>query len=179
MVREQVVPQVTVVKDQVGVHIIPVIDERLGYASSASKAHKDKVERYNDLLEEIYEHELELAKMKSALVDMRKEIVEDAQSLDGVAVGVKAVQTDGIVNGDTSDNDSIDKEKKDRKRGGRGKAIVKGKGKEKSKVAGTEMDVEWDYNLELSNSAKRGRRASDASDSVEPPTRNAFVLGSH
>jgi len=110
--------------------------------------------------------------MKSALEDMRQEIVEDAQSL-----GVKAVDTD--VNGETSDNDSIDKEKKDKKRGGRGKAIVKGKGKEKSKVAGTEMDVEWDYNLELSNSTKRGRRASDASDSVETPARNTFIMGSH
>ena len=113
--------------------------------------------------------------MKSALEDMRQEIAEDAQSL--VGVGVKAAETD--VNGETSDNDSIDKEKKDKKRGSRGKAIVKGKGKEKSKVAGTEMDVGWDYNLELSNSTKRGRRASDASDSVEPPARNAFVLGSH
>jgi hypothetical protein len=114
--------------------------------------------------------------MKSALEDMRQEIVEDAQSLFGM--GVKAVETD--VNGETSDNDSIDKEKpKDKKRGSRGKAIVKGKGKEKSKVAGTEMDVEWDYNLELSNSTKRGRRASDVSDSVETPARNAFVMGSH
>ena len=108
--------------------------------------------------------------MKSALEDMRQEIVEDAQSL--VGVGVKAAETD--VNGETSDSDSIDKEKKDKKRGSRGKAIVKGKGKEKSKVAGTEMDVEWDYNLELSNSTKRGRRASDASDSVEPPARKGI-----
>ena len=101
---------------------------------------------------------------------MRQEIVEDGQRLAGV--GVKAVETK--VNGETSDNDSIDKEKKDKKRGGRGKAIVKGKGKEN-----TEMEVEWDYDLELSNSTKRGRRASDALESVEPPAKNTFVLGSH
>ena len=69
--------------------------------------------------------------------------VEDTQSL--VGVGLKVVETD--VNGETSENDSVDKEKKDKNRGGRDKAIVKGKGKAKSKVAGTEMDVEWDYNL--------------------------------
>ena len=59
--------------------------------------------------------------------------VEDTQSL--VGVGLKVVETD--VNGETSENDSFDKEKKDKNRGGRDKAIVKGKGKGKSKVAGT------------------------------------------
>ena len=100
---------------------------------------------------------------------MRQDIVEDGQRLAGV--GVKAVETK--VNGETSDNDSIDKEK-DKKRGGRGKAIVKGKGKEN-----TEMEVGLDYDLELSNSTKRGRRASDALESVEPPAKNTFAFESH
>ena len=99
---------------------------------------------------------------------MRQDIVEDGQRLAGV--GVKAVETK--VNGETSDNDSIDKEKKDKKRGGRGKAIMKGKGKEN-----TEMEVEWDYDLELSNSTKRGRRASDASESVEATNEEHIRFG--
>ena len=41
--------------------------ERLRYASSAPKEHKVKVKSYEDLLEEIYEHEIGLAKMKSVL----------------------------------------------------------------------------------------------------------------
>ena len=44
---------------------------------------------------------------------------------------------------------------------------MKGKGKEKLKVVGMEMNVEWDYNLELLNSTMCGRRASGASDLVE------------
>jgi len=151
--------------------------ECVGYMSSAPKKHKDKVERYNDLLEKIYEHKLELAKMKSAPEDMCQEIVEDAQSL-----GVKAVDTN--INGETSDNDSIDKEKKDKKRGGRVKAIVKGKGKNLEEVKGCRQgdghnDVEWDYNLELSNSTRCGCHASDMSDSVKTPARNTVIMGSH
>ena len=80
---------------------------------------------------------------------------------------MKVVETD--VNGETSENDSVDK---DKNRGGRDKAIVKGKGKGKSKVAGTEMDVEWDYNL-------ASVAVTLPSELVKPPARNAFVLGSH
>ena len=42
-------------------------------------------------------------------------------------MGLKVVETD--VNGEASENDSVDKEKKDKNRGGRDKAIVNGKGK--------------------------------------------------
>ena len=71
--------------------------------------------------------------------------VEDTQSL--VGVGLKVVETD--VNGETSENDSFDEEKKDKNRGGRDKAIVKekGRGSRRSRARATEMDVEWDYNL--------------------------------
>ena len=52
-----------------------------------------------------------MSSSQSELEDMRQEIVEDAQRLAGV--GVEAVEIE--VNSETSDNDSINKEKKDKR----------------------------------------------------------------
>ena len=84
------------------------------------------------------------------------------------------------VNGETSENDSVDKEKKDKNRGGRDKAIVKGKGKAKSKVAGTEMDVEWDHNLaSVAVTLRRvgiGQTASEERIRFWEPLMESFVV---
>ncbi|KAF8154104.1 hypothetical protein B0H34DRAFT_676958 [Crassisporium funariophilum] len=168
--------------------IIPVIDERLGYDAKAPKDHKLKVEQYNDLLEDIYQREVELTKIKSALIAMRTEIDEDVRHMDGTSTLPREVvkfaeeETEAEKDKDAESlSDSSDKGKKDKKSAKKAKA--KGsKGSKKSRISDSELDAEWDYKLELSKgSSKRERRASNASDvEVEMiPLRAKVALSSH
>jgi len=162
--------------------IIPVIDERLGYQTNAPADHKLKVDKYNELLEEIYQREVELTKMKSALVDMRSEIGEEARILDGTSEETR----DGIEDDEeeeeaeqVSDSNGSEKSKpqapKDKKNYKKTKG--KGKGNRRSKLADSELDAEWDYKLELMRNDKREIRASDVSEEV--PLRAKTTVTSH
>ncbi|KAF8797607.1 hypothetical protein BYT27DRAFT_7125228 [Phlegmacium glaucopus] len=151
--------------------IIPVIDERLAYQASAPADHKIKVDKYNELLEDIYQREVELTKIRSALVAMREEIAEETRILDGTNNETR----DAVKDEEEKDEDDNGKEaeqlsdsssekgkkKNYKKTKGKGKGHIK-----RSKMADSELDAEWDYKLELirSGSVKKERRASDASE---------------
>lgn len=105
--------------------------------------------------------------MEEALGDMRTEIVEENHVLAGTVdettvEAVEEVVEAGEVLSDDSDK-LTEKEKKDRKRRSKG-SKGKGKGWERpSKVSDSEMDVEWDYRLDVANAPKQhGRHASVA-----------------
>lgn len=145
--------------------IIPVIDERLGYQANAPADHKIKVDKYNELLEDIYQREVELTKIKSALVDMREEIAEEARTLDGTSHETdNAVKVDEQEAEQLSDNNSDGKKDKKSYKKNRGK----GKGhNRRSKMADSELDAEWDYKLELMRNGSV-RRERDASEKEVP-----------
>lgn len=171
------------------------MQERLDYHPSANKEQKDRVAKFNELLEEIHERKMELVKMEEALVDMRTEIVEENHILAGTADEVKVEEVEEPAEAAevlSDDSDKLtEKEKKDRKRRSKG---TKGKGKgweRPSKVSDSEMDVEWDYRLDVANAPKQqGRRASVAEDAEDtkialldaaPAVRSNLrtVIGSH
>ncbi|KAH6904488.1 hypothetical protein BKA70DRAFT_1432242 [Coprinopsis sp. MPI-PUGE-AT-0042] len=151
--------------------IIPVLDERLICPVDGEKEHRTKIDSYNELLESIYHRELELSKLKAGLVDMRHEIVEEAETLDTrgsllVAHPVTEVTFADDASGDSesdagmsegssaSENGAAVREKKQR-RGGK-----KAKGKGRGRSFGEEMG---EYNV--SPSRRRAvRRMSDAED---------------
>jgi len=154
--------------------IIPVIDERLEYQASAPADHKIKVDKYNELLEDIYQREVELTKIKSALVDMREEIAEEARLLDGTSDHSETHDAaKDEEEEEEAENGKADEQLSDSstKRANSKKIYKKTKGKAKghvkrSKIADSELDAEWDYKLELlrNGSVKKDRRVSDASE---------------
>jgi len=168
---------------QASAPIIPVIDERLAYLPTAPREHKAKVEQYNELLEDIYQREVELSRIKSALVDMRDEIAEEARHLDGTSVlprdaaaALEAAKSES--ESDEAENvlsdssgSSADKARKNPNSIGKpSSAAKKTKGKfgrlgnRHSKVPDAQLDAEWDYKLELGRGGKKGRRGSEASE---------------
>ncbi|KAF4611647.1 hypothetical protein D9613_003827 [Agrocybe pediades] len=168
--------------------IIPVTDERLNYPVSAPKDHKAKVERYNDMLEDIYQRELELNTIKLSLIDMREQIAQEARILEGVnttdiASQIQAASTHDVVRSDSSDSDAEQVlSDSSSSNGGRSTAVTalaaqvqkkvakniktKAKGNRRSKVPDAQLGGDWDYKLELGRGS-RGRRASDASSDAE------------
>lgn len=161
---------------QMAAPIIPVIDERLAYLPTAPNDHKVKVEKYNDLLEVIYQRELELSGIKSTLIDMRDQIAEEARILDGTA-SVPPATLEAAGKSDSSESDEAEHVLSDSSSGARrdaataAKVAKKTKTKTKlnrrSKATEAKLSGDWDYQLELGKGSisKRGRRPSDASDS--------------
>ncbi|PPQ77897.1 hypothetical protein CVT25_015384 [Psilocybe cyanescens] len=146
--------------------IIPVTDERIECLPTAPKDYKLKVQQYNDLLEDIFQRELELGNIKSTLIDMREMIAQEARILEGTTIS--GVDTLDAAKSDASDSDEVlsdgssDKGKVDpSKTKAVRKAKAKARGNRRSKVPDVQLGGEWDYNLEFSE--RKGRRASDAS----------------
>lgn len=167
--------------------IVPVIDERLGYQASAPTDHKMKVDKYNELLEEIYQREAELTKIKSALVDMRSEIADEAQLLDkpsddtGDAVkgneeAEEDVEEEAEHHSDSSSSKKDNLKKIYKKTKGRAKGHIK-----RSKMADSELDAQWDYKLDLlrNEPVKKERRASEANEKEVPLRAKTGVASSH
>jgi isoleucyl-tRNA synthetase len=157
--------------------IIPVIDERLTCHPTAPSDHKMKVEQYNDLLEDIYQREVELSNIKSTLLDMRDQIAQEVRILNGSAGVPSATLEANAIKSDSSESDEAEQALSDSSSGARRDAMMK-KGVKKtkakaklghrrSKVPDAQLSGEWDYRLELGRSSisKRGRRASGTSDS--------------
>ena len=123
-----------------------------------------KVDKYNELLEDIYQREVELAKIKSALVDLRNEIAEEARLLnetrgetrDANEAAEEEEEAGQLSDSSNSKRDNLKKIYKKTK--GKSKGHIK-----RSKMADSELDAEWDYKLDLlrSESVKKERRASD------------------
>lgn len=115
---------------------------------------------------------------------MREEIAEEARMLDGInqetsdAVKDEKEEEEEEEAEQLSDSSSEKGKKKNYKK-------TKGKGKghnKRSKMADSELDAEWDYNLELirNGSVKKERRASDASEKeVEMVPLRAKATTSH
>ncbi|KAF5326093.1 hypothetical protein D9611_000859 [Ephemerocybe angulata] len=163
--------------------IIPVTDERLNYPLDADKVHKAKINDYNDLLEDIFHRELELAKLKASLIDMKVEIVEEAQTLDTTGNVILPSSLRGGEPTDASKSDSSSGEDGEsdagasgpasgseegaakkgalkKRRGSKGKS--KGKGRDATRTE--ERGASWDYNLNVAGGARRGRLEDDAED---------------
>lgn len=133
-----------------------------------------KIDKYNELLEEIYQREVELTKVKSALVDLREEIAEDtrvlnktsddetsdaAKSNEEAAAAEEEEEEGGEQHSDSSSSKKDNLKKVYKKTKGKAKGHIK-----RSKMADSVLDAEWDYKLDLlrSESVKKGRRGSDA-----------------
>ena len=118
-------------------------------------------------MEDIYQREVELAKIKSALVDMREEIAEEARILDGTSQETRDVVKEEEEEEEAEDNnkelsDGSETSKKDKKIYKKTKGKSKGHIK-RSKMADCELDAEWDYKLELiRNGSVKERRGSNA-----------------
>lgn len=135
-----------------------------------------KVEKYNDLLEDIYQREVELSNIKSTLLDMRDQIAEEARILDGGA-SVPPAKLEAAGKSDSSEGDETEQVLSDSSSGARRDAATATKvakkiktktklGHRRSKVTDAQLSGEWDYELELGGGksliTKRGRRPSDA-----------------
>jgi hypothetical protein len=135
-----------------------------------------KIEQYNDLLEDIYQREVELSNIKSTLLDMRDQIAQEALIFETAGVPPATVEATAIKS-DSSDSDEAEQVLSDSSSSARRdattkKGVKKSKAKAKlghrrSKVLDAQLSGEWDYKLELGRSSisKRGRRDSGASDS--------------
>jgi len=164
-----------------------VLQERLTFLASAPREHKAKVNEYNELLEDIYQREIELGRIKLALVDMRSEIVGEARHLEGTSVlprdaaaALEAARSESEsdeaenVLSDSSGSSEIKPWKATASAPSKvGAAAKKTKGKfgrlgnRHSKVPDAQLDAEWDYKLELGPGGKKGRRGSNASETED------------
>jgi len=153
--------------------IIPVIDERLAYVPEAPLQHKAKIDQYNDLLEDVYQREVELTRYKSALTNMRQEIAEEAFHLSSTGV-LPPVASATPIEGARSDSESEEAENGmsdssgstgdskarrnsvgSRPHGKTGSKKAKRRFTRNSKVPEAELDAEWDYQLELGRGSGR------------------------
>jgi len=150
--------------------VIPVVDERLVCLPTAPSDHKAKIAEYNELLEVIFQREVELTGIKSTLADMRETIAQEARILAGVEVPAPAARSDA--ESDIDAEHVLSDASSDKARGVAGalkktaKKDKKPKGSRRTKVPDAQLDGDWDYKLDLAaRGANRGRRASDASES--------------
>jgi hypothetical protein len=131
-----------------------------------------KVNKYNELLEDIYQREVELTRIKSALVDLRSEIAEEVQLLDKTSDETRdAAKGNEEVEEEDEEEAEHPSDSSSSKKDNLKKVYKKTKGKAKghikrSKMADSELDAEWDYKLDLlrSESVKKERRASEANE---------------
>jgi hypothetical protein len=79
--------------------------ERLAYLPEAPLDHKAKIDQYNELLEDVYQREVELSRFKSALTNMRQEITEEVVHLSSTGV-LPPVASATPVEGSKSDSES-------------------------------------------------------------------------
>lgn len=151
---------------------ITIFQERLAYLPEAPLDHKAKIDQYNDLLEDVYQREVELTRFKSALTNMRQEISEEVVHLSSTGVLPPVPSATPVEGKSDSDSDaenvlsdstsgSIGDSKAPR-RPKTGSKKAKRKFTRHSKVPDAELDAEWDYQLDLSG--KKGRRGSAASE---------------
>ncbi len=157
---------------------VPFLQERLSYLPEAPHDHREKIDRYNELLEDVYQREVELTRFKSALLDMHQEITEEVQHLSSTGVlspittAIDAAKSESESEGAEnvhSDSSGSSGDYKSR-RNSSGRPSVKGGkkikrkfgrlGNRNSKVPEAQLDAEWDYRLDL---GKKGRRGSDVS----------------
>jgi hypothetical protein len=158
------------------------LQERLNFPTDATKDHKVKIHTYNDMLEGIFQRELELAKLKASLVDMKLEIVEEAQTLDpkGQVILPSSLKPDSessdAASSSSSEGDSealetdsasgedvaskLAKPKNRKRRGSKGKS--KGKGRDPTRKE--ELGKDWDYNLSMAGGARRVERVEAEDD---------------
>ncbi|KAF9526007.1 hypothetical protein CPB83DRAFT_817612 [Crepidotus variabilis] len=151
--------------------IIPVIDERLNCLPAAPREHKAKVDQYNELLEVIYEREVELARIKSSLIDMHRDITEEVHHLENIgvlppdsaaALGARSAVLDSdseaenvLSDSSGSTGEGITKIRTGSKPASGKNATRKVKGKfgrlggRHSKVPEAQLAAEWDEKLEL------------------------------
>lgn len=130
-----------------------------------------KVDKYNELLEDIYQREVELTKVKSALVDLREEITEfegtqlldkpTDETHDAAKGNEEAEEEEAEHHSDSSSSKREHLKKIYKKTKGKAKGHIK-----RSKMADSELDAEWDYKLDLlrSESGKKERRASEGNE---------------
>ena len=148
------------------------LQERLGYQASAPTDHKMKVDKYNELLEDVYQREVELTKIKSALVDLRTEIAEETKLFDKTSDETRdAVKDNEEAEEEAEEGSEHNSDSSSSKKDNLKKVYKKTKGKAKghikrSKMADSVLDAEWDYKLDLirSESVKKERRASVANE---------------
>ena len=127
-----------------------------------------KVDKYNELLEDIYQREVELTKIKSALVALREEITEEARLMDETTSDETRNDAKNNEEGEEEEEAEQVSDSSSSKKDNLKKIYKKTKGKAKghnrrSKMADSELDAEWDYKLDLlrSESVKKERRGSD------------------
>jgi len=126
-------------------------------------------------------------KIKSALVDMRSEIADEAQLLDkpsddtGDAVkgneeAEEDVEEEAEHHSDSSSSKKDNLKKIYKKTKGRAKGHIK-----RSKMADSELDAQWDYKLDLlrNEPVKKERRASEANEKEVPLRAKTGVASSH
>ena len=146
------------------------------------------MDKYNELLEDIYQREVELTKIKSALVDLGSEIAEEAQHLDKTSDGT--VTPDAANGEEAEEEEEAASDSSGSKKDNMKKIYKKTKGKAKgyirrSKMADSELDAEWDYKLDLirSEPVKKERRASEANEKevemVPLRAKTGLTTGSH
>ena len=152
-------------------HNLQSFQERLAYLPEAPLEHKAKVDQYNDLLEDVYQRELELSRYKSTLTNMRQEIAEEVLHLSYTGVlpierAKSDSESDETENALSDSSGSPDDSKAHRNgeagrpRAKTGSKKAKRKFTRHSKVPEAQLNAEWDYHLELG----RGRRGSAASE---------------
>lgn len=130
---------------------------------NATRDHQVKINIYNELLEDAFVRELELAKLKASLIDLKREIVGDAVTLDPTGQVIElssllAINDEGSASSDEaveSDSGSSDaglrqsqgaKEKSLKKRrGSKGKANRRGRDGTRKE----QLSEGWDYNLSV------------------------------
>ena len=151
------------------------LQERLNYIPNAPREHNAKIDQYNELLEDIYQREVELTRVKSALVDMRQELTDEVQHLSSTGVLPPVVSVEARSESESDDAGSVLSDSSgsgSARRNSIGKPFGKGKkvkgkfgrlGNRHSKVPDAQLDAEWDYELEIGRTGKKGRRGSDSS----------------
>lgn len=128
----------------------------------------------------MYHRELELSRLKASLVDMKVEIVEEAQTLDTAGQVISPESLQRLRAGEAEEQSSSSEEegtgsdsgvsgeegalagKKDasrKKRRGGGKGKSKGKGRDATRAE--ERGANWDYNLSVAGGNRRARVAED------------------
>lgn len=172
--------------------MLSCLQERLSYLPEAPRDHRAKIDRYNELLEDVYQREVELSHIKSALLDMRQEITEDVRHLsttgvlsspiasvvDAAKSETESDEAENVLSDSSGDGSSGTGDIKSR-RSSSGKPSVKGGRKVKrkfgrlgnrhSRVPDAQLDAEWDYRLDVGRGlGKKGRRGSDVSETDIP-----------
>ncbi|PPR01681.1 hypothetical protein CVT24_001510 [Panaeolus cyanescens] len=170
---------------QNNIPMIPVIDELLVPSATAPAEHKKKVQEYNEMLEDIYQREVELTRIKSHLLSMRDEIVEEAQIYGGAEAMESIIAASTILNINSYSDEGLDSDSASGSENNvlsdgtgstgiapykaaakaskprpkiKGTMKSKGTGYRRSKVPDAQLGASWDYRLDVN---RGGRRSVD------------------